>query len=158
MNVVRRWCVKISTHEDFEFVVFILIFINIVTLAMYNPLKTEDSGYNFYLDRIRKSLTFQILLSTAVQSKWTGALSYLWSCLLACLCCISVNKADWHALGYILFGSVMFGLDRQQHSKYATVVQSMQNLFKVQADQFVFKVPGVLQFFWSSSCGCNAVE
>jgi len=54
MNVVRRWCVKISTHEDFEFVVFILIFANIVTLAMYNPLKSDSSGYNFILDRIRE--------------------------------------------------------------------------------------------------------
>ena len=54
MNVVRRWCVKISTHEDFEFVVFILIFANIVTLAMYNPLKSDSSGYKFILDRIRE--------------------------------------------------------------------------------------------------------
>ena len=54
MNVVRRWCVKISTHEDFEFVVFVLIFANIVTLAMYNPLKSDSSGYNFILDRIRE--------------------------------------------------------------------------------------------------------
>ncbi len=54
LNVVRRWCVKISTHEDFEFVVFILIFANIVTLAMYNPLKSDSSGYNFILDRIRE--------------------------------------------------------------------------------------------------------
>lgn len=55
MNVVRRWCVKISTHEDFEFVVFILIFANIVTLAMYNPLESDSSRYNYILDRIRKS-------------------------------------------------------------------------------------------------------
>ena len=57
MNVVRRWCVKISTHEDFEFVVFVLIFANIVTLAMYNPLKSDSSRYNFILDRIRESAT-----------------------------------------------------------------------------------------------------
>ena len=56
MNPVRRWCVKISTHEDFEFVVFVLIFINIVTLAMYNPLKPDSKGYNFVLDRIREIL------------------------------------------------------------------------------------------------------
>lgn len=61
MNVVRRWCVRISTHEDFEFVVFVLIFINIVTLAMYNPLKTDKSGYNFVLDRIRKLLITNIM-------------------------------------------------------------------------------------------------
>lgn len=54
MNVIRRWCFRISTHEDFEFVVFVLIFINIVTLAMYNPLKPDDSGYNFILERTRK--------------------------------------------------------------------------------------------------------
>ena len=54
MNVVRRWCVKISTHEDFEFVVFVLIFANIVTLAMYNPLKSDSSRYNYILDRIRE--------------------------------------------------------------------------------------------------------
>jgi len=57
MNVVRRWCVKISTHEDFEFVVFVLIFANIVTLAMYNPLKSDSSRYNFILDRIREPAT-----------------------------------------------------------------------------------------------------
>lgn len=56
MNVVRRWCFRISTHEDFEFVVFVLIFVNIVTLAMYNPLKTSDSGYNFILERTRKPM------------------------------------------------------------------------------------------------------
>ena len=54
MNVVRRWCVKISTHEDFEFVVFVLIFVNIVTLAISNPLKSDSSGYNFIPDRIRE--------------------------------------------------------------------------------------------------------
>lgn len=63
MNVVRRWCVKISTHEDFEFVVFVLIFLNIVSLAMYNPLTTEKSGYNFILDRIRKSLITNTMFS-----------------------------------------------------------------------------------------------
>lgn len=63
MNVIRRWCVRISTHEDFELVVFVLIFVNIVTLAMYNPLKTDKSGYNFILDRIRKPLTTNTMFS-----------------------------------------------------------------------------------------------
>ena len=54
MYVIRRWSVKISTHEDFEFMVFILIFANIVTLAMYNPLESDSSRYNFILDRTRK--------------------------------------------------------------------------------------------------------
>ena len=63
MNVIRRWCVRISTHEDFEFVVFVLIFVNIVTLAMYNPLKTDKSGYNFILDRIRKPPTTNTIFS-----------------------------------------------------------------------------------------------
>ena len=94
MNVVRRWCIKISTHEDFEFVVFILIFINIVTLAMYNPLKSDESGYNFYLDRIRKSLTLQIQLSSAVQSSKTWLLPNSWSCLLAYFYCFSSNDPD----------------------------------------------------------------
>ena len=42
MSVIRRWCFRISTHEDFEFVVFVLIFINIVTLAMYHHLDKRD--------------------------------------------------------------------------------------------------------------------
>lgn len=54
MNVIRRWSYRISTHEDFEMIVFIVIFANIVTLAMYNPLESDDHGYNFILDRIRK--------------------------------------------------------------------------------------------------------
>lgn len=56
MNIVRRWSVKISTHEDFEMIVFIIIFANIVTLAMYDPLKSDSHGYNFILDRIREPL------------------------------------------------------------------------------------------------------
>ena len=35
MNIIRRWSYRISTHEDFEMIVFIVIFANIVTLAMY---------------------------------------------------------------------------------------------------------------------------
>lgn len=54
MNIVRRWSLKISTHEDFEMIVFIVIFANIVTLAMYNPLESDSHGYNYILDRIRK--------------------------------------------------------------------------------------------------------
>ena len=55
MSFIRRWSFRISTHEDFEMVVFVIIFANIVTLAMYNPLKPDSSGYNYYLDRIRKT-------------------------------------------------------------------------------------------------------
>lgn len=54
MNFIRRWSYKISTHEDFEMIVFVVIFANIVTLAMYNPLKSDSQGYNYILDRIRK--------------------------------------------------------------------------------------------------------
>lgn len=68
MNVVRRWCVKISTHEDFEAVVFVLIFANIVTLAIYNPLKPDKSGYNFVLGRIGKSLITNTTTSVHVTS------------------------------------------------------------------------------------------
>lgn len=55
MSLIRRWSFRISTHEDFEMIVFVIIFANIVTLAMYNPLKPDSSGYNYYLDRIRKA-------------------------------------------------------------------------------------------------------
>lgn len=54
MNIIRRWSYRISTHEDFEMIVFTVIFANIVTLAMYNPLESDDHGHNFILDRIRK--------------------------------------------------------------------------------------------------------
>ena len=67
MNVIRRWCFRISTHEDFEFVVFVLIFINIVTLAMYNPLKTSERGYNFILERTRKATAGSSFLSRHIQ-------------------------------------------------------------------------------------------
>ncbi|KAA6417011.1 MAG: voltage-gated Ca2+ alpha subunit, partial [Trebouxia sp. A1-2] len=83
MNVVRRWCVKISTHEDFEFVVFVLIFANIVTLAMYNPLKSDSSRYNFVLDRIQLGFnaffTLELILRAVASGGPKAYLSNAWN-------------------------------------------------------------------------------
>ena len=49
---LRKWGFLISSNANFEFVVIVLIFANIVTLAAYDTLQPDSSLRNEVLDRI----------------------------------------------------------------------------------------------------------
>ena len=53
---LRKWGYLISTNANFEFVIIVLIFANIVTLAAYDPLEPDSSLRNLVLDRISECL------------------------------------------------------------------------------------------------------
>jgi hypothetical protein len=45
----RRFCIRVSMHPDFEFLVMLAILTNSVTLSLYRPLEPEDSAHNMKL-------------------------------------------------------------------------------------------------------------
>lgn len=49
---IRRFAIMISTHNDFEMLVVLLIFANCITLAMFRPLEDSQSSWNSTLETI----------------------------------------------------------------------------------------------------------
>jgi hypothetical protein len=48
----RQWAIKVCANGNFELVAILLIFVNCVTLAMFNPLGSLEEGLNAKLDQI----------------------------------------------------------------------------------------------------------
>ncbi|GMH39581.1 hypothetical protein BSKO_07479 [Bryopsis sp. KO-2023] len=81
MGYFRRFIVameKLNTNEDFELLVIILILANCVTLAMYDPLQSDESKWNGTLNTLDLALNIMFTVEMLVRIiGGTGVAGYL---------------------------------------------------------------------------------
>ncbi|KAK9823801.1 hypothetical protein WJX72_005586 [[Myrmecia] bisecta] len=74
MNVFRRNVVRLATNPNFEAIAITLIFANIVSLAMYNPMQPHDSKWNHTLETVEVGMNGFFTLELIMRGITAGSL------------------------------------------------------------------------------------